>query len=71
MQKPEDIPTPYDSTLITLNYKLNGTYIYFGANGRAKKELQGSVDAANNGYNNASLRGCKHGAVSIKLQKHV
>jgi len=45
--KPEDIPTPYDSTLITLNNKLNGTYIYYGATGRGKKELQGSMDAAN------------------------
>ena len=45
--KPEDIPTPYDSTLITLNYKLNGTYIYYGAGGRGKKELQGSMDVAN------------------------
>ena len=46
--KPEDIPTPYDSTLITLNYKLNGTYIYYGADGRGKKQLQGSMDEANN-----------------------
>ncbi len=45
--KPEDIPTPYDSTLITLNNKLNGTYIYYGAAGRGKKELQGTMDAAN------------------------
>jgi len=49
--KPEDIPTPYDSTLITLNYKLNGTYIYYGAAGRGKKELQGSMDVANTTIN--------------------
>ena len=49
--KPEDIPTPYDSTLITLNYKLNGTYIYYGADGRTKKELQGSMDVANSSIN--------------------
>src|SRR6186997_2970410 len=49
--KPEDIPTPYDSTLITLNYKLNGTYIYYGAAGRSKKELQGSMDVANTTIN--------------------
>ncbi|HEY5966600.1 MAG TPA: vWA domain-containing protein [Chitinophagaceae bacterium] len=49
--KPEDIPTPYDSTLITLNYKLNGTYIYYGAAGRGKKELQGSMDVANSSLN--------------------
>jgi hypothetical protein len=49
--KPEDIPTPYDSTLITLNYKLNGTYLYYGAEGRNKKELQGSMDVANASIN--------------------
>jgi hypothetical protein len=51
--KPEDIVTPYDSTLIVLNTKLNGTYIYYGSEGRGKKELQGAMDAANlsvNGY---------------------
>lgn len=49
--KPEDIPTPYDSTLITLNYKLNGTYIYYGFDGRGKKQLQGSMDVANSSVN--------------------
>ena len=49
--KPEDIPTPYDSTLITLNNKLNGTYIYYGADGRGKKQLQGSMDVANTTIN--------------------
>ena len=49
--KPEDIPTPYDSALITLNYKLNGTYLYYGAEGRNKKELQGSMDVANASIN--------------------
>ena len=49
--KPEDIPTPYDSTLITLNNKLNGTYIYYGAEGRGKKALQGSMDVANTSIN--------------------
>lgn len=49
--KPEDFPTPYDSTLITLNNKLNGTYIYYGAAGRGKKELQGKMDAANSSIN--------------------
>lgn len=45
--KPEDIATPYDSTLITLNTKLNGTYIYYGAFGKGKKELQGFMDQKN------------------------
>ncbi len=51
--KPDDIPTPYDSMLITLNTKLNGTYIYYGEFGKGKKEMQGSVDVLNstlNGY---------------------
>ena len=55
--KPIDIPTPYDSTLITLNNKLNNTYIYYGLEGRGKKELQGSMDVANsnlNGYVSAN-----------------
>ncbi len=29
----EDIPTPYDSTLVVLNNKLNSTYIGYGAGG--------------------------------------
>jgi hypothetical protein len=45
--KPEDIPTPYDSTLITLNYKLNGTYIFYGSEGRNKQALQGMMDISN------------------------
>ena len=50
---PEDIPTPYDSTLITLNYKLNGTYIYYGETGRQKQVMQAAADDKNasiNGY---------------------
>ena len=49
--KPEDIPTPYDSTLITLNNKLNRTYIYYGRDGRRGEELQRKMDTSN-----ASLR---------------
>ena len=49
--KPEDIPTPYDSTLITLNNKLNGTYLSYGYMGRSKKELQGTMDVANSNIN--------------------
>lgn len=48
---PEDIPTPYDSTLITLNNKLNGTYLSYGYMGRSKKELQGAMDVANSSIN--------------------
>ncbi len=49
--KPEDIPTPYDSTLITLNNKLNSTYVYYGYEGRNKKELQGKMDKENSAVN--------------------
>jgi hypothetical protein len=45
--KPEDIPTPYDSTLITLNYKLNGTYMFYGERGADGYALQGKVDGLN------------------------
>lgn len=45
--RPVDIPTPYDSTLITLNYKLNGTYIYYGENGKSGKALQSDMDGKN------------------------
>lgn len=48
--KPEDIPTPYDSALITLNNKLNGTYIYYGSAGRASQLRQAAADD-----NNASI----------------
>ncbi|MCX6317536.1 MAG: VWA domain-containing protein [Bacteroidetes bacterium] len=43
----EDIPTPYDSTLIVLNNKLNTTYIGYGATGAAYMERQFKVDAYN------------------------
>ena len=49
--KPEDIPTPFDSTLITLNNKLNGTYIYYGETGRQKQAMQATADANNAGIN--------------------
>jgi len=43
----EDIPTPYDSTLVTLNYKLNGTYLWYGNFGAANYSKQASADKAN------------------------
>lgn len=45
--KPEDIPTPYDSMLITLNGKLNSTYIYYGYVGKEKQAMQLEADANN------------------------
>jgi hypothetical protein len=45
--KPEDIPTPYDSAIITLNNKLNGTYIYYGESGKQKQAMQATADTKN------------------------
>lgn len=42
------IPTPYDSTLIVLNSKLNSTYIGYGSMGMANTSRQNAVDAMNN-----------------------
>ncbi|MBI5858244.1 MAG: VWA domain-containing protein [Sphingobacteriales bacterium] len=42
-----EIPTPYDSTLIVLNYKLNGTYIGYGSMGLANSIRQQEVDKMN------------------------
>ncbi|HET9744790.1 MAG TPA: vWA domain-containing protein [Chitinophagaceae bacterium] len=63
--RPEEIPTPYDSTLITLNDKLNGTYIYYGAKGQERKALQYSMDqnntiaSASAGVNRIAVKGKK------------
>ena len=45
--KVPDIPTPYDTTLIVLNEKLNSTYLYYGADGRSYYARQYSVDVSN------------------------
>jgi hypothetical protein len=46
-QKIDDIPTPYDSMIISLNDKLNGTYVAYGYGGGASMEMQASVDQLN------------------------
>ncbi len=43
----EDIPTPYDSTLITLNNSLNGTYLAYGRIGAERAVQQAKMDQAN------------------------
>jgi hypothetical protein len=50
----DDIATPYDSTLITLNEKLNGTYIAYGAAGQASFEKQEQVDKLNYSLNKSA-----------------
>lgn len=38
------IPTPYDEKIDAMNDRLNNTYVYYGASGSSKKELQLSQD---------------------------
>ncbi len=51
----EDIPTPYDSTLMVLNEKLNGTYIGYGAMGYANVARQAEMDKANTSLGYAAI----------------
>jgi hypothetical protein len=50
--KEPDIPTPYDTTLIVLNSKINNTYIGYGAAGFANIVRQKEVDKMNFETNN-------------------
>ena len=43
----EEIPTPYDSLIYSMNNKLNGTYIAYGYGGAGKKAKQEQMDVAN------------------------
>lgn len=43
----EDIPTPYDSLIYSMNNQLNGTYIAYGYAGAGKKAKQELMDVAN------------------------
>ena len=45
--KIEDIPTPYDSILFSLNDNLNNTYIAYGYTGASKQAMQAEVDQLN------------------------
>ena len=56
--KIQDIPTPYDSVLYTLNGRLNGTYLSYGTGGRANFAKQADVDGLNQsmGYTVAAKR---------------
>jgi hypothetical protein len=51
--KLEDIPTPYDSTLVVLNNKLNGTYLYYGEAGALNFSKQKKVDQLNSSMSNS------------------
>ena len=54
--KEEYIPSPFDSTILVLNTKLNTTYVVYGLNGDANYMQQGFVDAN-------SVRGNKSSAL--------
>jgi hypothetical protein len=45
--KEEELPTPYDSMIYTLNGKLNNTYLAYGYIGVSKQQTQARMDASN------------------------
>lgn len=61
----EDIPTPYDSALFTLNTRLNQTYIGYGTAGFENKSKQEAVDVMN--FNSNKAAAAKR--VSVKGKK--
>lgn len=52
--KLEEIPTPYDSILFSLNDKLNRTYIAYGYAGASNQAMQARVDQLNVAVNTTS-----------------
>lgn len=46
-EKIEEIPTPYDSVILALNTKLNGTYLSYGYDGEVSYANQARVDQLN------------------------
>ncbi len=62
--KEPDMPTPYDNTLITLNEKLNNTYIGYGFYGEQNKIRQEEVDKLN--YSAGASTGAKRTAAKAK-----
>lgn len=44
------IPSPYDERISALNDKLNSTYVYYGASGASKKEMQAAQDSNAESY---------------------
>ena len=46
-EKIVEIPTPYDDQIITLNEKLNDTYIAYGVSGNSKQNSQKNIDGKN------------------------
>ncbi len=48
------IATPYDERISALNEKLNKTYVYYGAGGASKKEMQATQDSNAETYGQAN-----------------
>ncbi|MBA2746990.1 MAG: VWA domain-containing protein [Flavisolibacter sp.] len=55
----EEIPTPYDQELLTLNTSLNGTYLGYGATGNARKAKLEEVDQMNAERNSMAMKRVK------------
>ncbi|MBL0356654.1 MAG: VWA domain-containing protein [Chitinophagaceae bacterium] len=65
--KTGDIETPYDSTLFSLNEKLNRTYITYGTNSVALYDSLGNTDRINFAFNKSA--GLKR--ISVKAKKNL
>jgi hypothetical protein len=52
--KEEEISTPYDSLIYSLNENLNGTYIAYGRSGAGYKAKQAEMDVANAGISKSA-----------------
>lgn len=63
-EKTEDIPTPYDSILFSLNGQLNNTYIAYGYAGGKQQLMQAEVDQLN--YASSKTAAVKRVAVKGK-----
>jgi von Willebrand factor type A domain len=48
------IATPYDERISAMNEKLNNTYVYYGASGATKKEMQATQDSNAETYGQAN-----------------
>jgi hypothetical protein len=54
--KMEDIPTPYDSALMVLNTRLNGTYLGYGSKGLMGYSQLYEVDQLNDGNKSVAIQ---------------
>lgn len=66
-EKQEDIATPYDTILYSLNEKINNTFIAYGAFGMKSKNVQAEVDQLNYTANKSAAAK----RVAVKGQKSI